>query len=119
MPVDVYMIAIIGRICYARALVPLKTCIVTFTDLEGSRHSVEVMADSLFEAAALALRAMAQAEFIEPNPGAASQLEIQVRPPLVSHSVTVGQVRRWIESGSSDPRVAIKKARLAEMLAAK
>lgn len=98
---------------------PLKTCIVTFTDLEGSRHSVEVVADSLFEAAALALKAMTLAEFIEPNPGTASRFEIQVRPPSVTHSVTVGQVRRWIESGSSDPRVAIKKARLAELLAAK
>ena len=98
---------------------PLKTCIITFTDFEGSRHSVEVMADSLYEAAALALKAMAQAEFIDPSPGPASRFEIQVRPPAVTHSVTVGQVRRWIESGSSDPRVAIKKARLAEMLAAK
>jgi hypothetical protein len=77
------------------------------------------LADSLYEAAALALKAMAHAEFIDPHPGAASRLEIQVRPPLVTHSVTVGQVRRWIESGSSDPRVAIKKARLAEMLATK
>jgi hypothetical protein len=42
---------------------------------------------------------MAQAEFIEPNPGPASRFEIQVRPPAVTHSVTVGQVRRWIESG--------------------
>jgi hypothetical protein len=99
--------------------VPLKTCIVTFTDLEGSRHSVEVVADSLFEAAALALKAMAAAEFIDPNPGRASRLDIQVRAPSVTHSVTVGQVRRWIESGSSDPRVATKKARLAELLVTK
>ena len=98
---------------------PLKTCIVTFTDLEGTRHSVEVVADSLFEAAALALKAMTLADFIEPNPGPASRFEIQVRPPVVTHSVTVGQVRRWIESGSSDPRIAIKKSRLAEMLATK
>jgi hypothetical protein len=37
----------------------------------------------------------------------------------VTHSAAVGQVRRWIESGSADPRVAIKKARMAELLAAK
>ena len=95
----------------------LKTCLVTFTDLDGTRHSVEVLADTLFEAAALALKAMAQAEFIEPNPGAASRLDIEVRQPSVTHSVTVGQVQRWIASGSSDPRVATRKARLAELLA--
>jgi len=33
--------------------------------------------------------------------------------------MTVGQLRRWVESGSSDPRVAIKKARLAELLVTK
>jgi hypothetical protein len=68
---------------------------------------------------ALALKAMAQAEFIEPNPGAASRLDIQVGPPAVTHSVTMGQVLLWIASRSSEPRVAIKKARLAEMLATK
>jgi hypothetical protein len=36
--------------------VPLQCCRVTFTDKQGIEHQVEVQAESVFEAAALALR---------------------------------------------------------------
>jgi hypothetical protein len=35
-------------------LVPIRTCRVSFTDSEGLRHSVDVQAETLYEAAALA-----------------------------------------------------------------
>jgi hypothetical protein len=57
MPVNAYRIAIIRRTWYAPSLAALRTRVVSFTELEGSRHSVEVVADSMFEAAALALKA--------------------------------------------------------------
>ena len=98
---------------------PPKACTVTFQDLNGTRHSVEVTAETLYEAAALALQAFRQAEFIDPNPGTASRLEVEVKAPVVRHSITVGQVMRWVGSGSSDPREGNRKARLAEMLGAK
>jgi hypothetical protein len=40
----------IQRTCYP-ALVPVQTCTVSFTDGEGIRHSVNVQAATLFEAA--------------------------------------------------------------------
>ncbi len=39
------------------SLVAPRTCIVSCTDLRGSKHSVEVIADSLYEAVAQGLRA--------------------------------------------------------------
>ena len=36
--------------------VPVRTCTVTFTDDRGSRHSVDIFADSLFEAAVLGIK---------------------------------------------------------------
>lgn len=33
--------------------VPLRSCVVSFTDNRGVQHSVEVTAETLFEAAAL------------------------------------------------------------------
>jgi len=38
--------------------VPLRTCAVTFTDTRGVRHTVEVVADSSFEAAVLAVQVL-------------------------------------------------------------
>ena len=59
------------------------------------------------------------ADLVEQIPGPASRFEIEVSAPRVTHTVTVRQMRQWIESGSSNPRESTKKARLAELLAAK
>lgn len=98
---------------------PVQTCTVTFRDLEGTSHSVEVVAETLYEAAGLALQAFRQARFIDPDPGSATRLEVEVRSPAVRHTVTVNQLRKWATSGSSDPRDGIRKKRLAEVLGAK
>jgi hypothetical protein len=95
----------------------LRSCVVHFTDLAGIRHTAEVSAESLYEAAALALKAFKGAEFMDQIPGPASRFEIEVSAPKVVHTVTVHQMQQWIESGSSDPREGTKKARLAELLA--
>lgn len=94
----------------------LKCCRVSFTDLNGSRHSVEVVAESLYEAAALGLKALQSADFVDPSPGDASRLEVEVNVASVCHTVTVHQLKRWIESGSSDPREGLKKQRLADAI---
>ena len=104
------------RKCYLAA-VPTKTCTVHFTDLAGIRHTTEVQA--LYEAAALAYQAFKRSDLVEQNPGPASRFEIEVTAPKVTHTVTLNQMRQWIESGSSDPREGTKKARLAELIAAK
>jgi hypothetical protein len=69
--------------------VPAKTCTVTYSDLDGASHSVEVPADSLYEAAALGLQAFRKAPFIDLNPGPASRLGVVVREPAVGHAVTM------------------------------
>ena len=52
------------------AAVATKTCRVTYRDLDGAAHTVEVTADTLYEAAGLALQAFMQAPFIDPpSPG--------------------------------------------------
>jgi hypothetical protein len=99
--------------------VPPRTCQVTYQDAQGCRHSVEITAESLYEAAGLALDAFRQAPFIDPNPGPASRLEVEVREPAVRHVVTVLQVEKWAASGSTDPRDGIRKKRLAETLSRK
>jgi hypothetical protein len=96
--------------------VPLKSCTVTFRDLDGTGHSVDVSAETLMEAAGLALQAFRQAPFIDPDPGPASRLEVEVKSPTVRHTVTVQQVYKWMESGSTDPRDGTKKKRIAEAL---
>lgn len=99
--------------------VSAKSCRVTYRDLDRAAHTVEVTADTLYEAAGMALQAFRQASFIDPVPGPATRLEVEVTTPAVRHVVTVQQVRKWAEAGSTAPRDGIRHKRLAEALGAK
>ena len=57
---------------------PLRICAVSFTDVRGIRHTVEVQAESLFEAAILGVRAFRGDPWIE-HVGPATVLDIEVR----------------------------------------
>jgi hypothetical protein len=91
---------------------------VSFTDGQGIRHSVEVTADSLFEAAVRGVKALRAGEWNDP-PGRAALLEIQVSNPTVTHMVGLAQVARWLNGASSSPRESMKKIALRKLLAAK
>jgi hypothetical protein len=96
----------------------LKTCAVSYTDHNGSRHSVTVSAESLYEAAALGLKALQSASFIEPAPGPATRLEVEITHPSARHVVTVQQLRTWLNRGTSSPAEVIKRRHLKELLEA-
>jgi hypothetical protein len=63
---------------------------VSAIDAHGVRHSVEVTAGSIFEAAAKALTALTQNGWTEPL-DSGTRLEVEVQPPAVAHIVTVFQ----------------------------
>jgi len=86
------------------------------TDARGSRHSVDVLAESLFEAAALGLKLLRDDGWVD-TPGPATRLEVQVTAPAVKHEVTVQQIHRWLEGVSISPNEMVKKKRLKSMLA--
>ena len=94
---------------------PPKTCTVTVTDVRGSRHSVEILAESVFEAAALGLKLLRDDGWVD-EPGPATRLEIQAKTPEVRHEVTVQQIRRWLEGSSTSPNEMVRKVKLKAML---
>jgi hypothetical protein len=65
-----------------------SVCSVSFKDERGIRHTVEVEAESLFEAAILAVRAFRKAEWIQ-NVGPAMPLDVEVRAPVTKHTITL------------------------------
>jgi hypothetical protein len=76
-------------------------CIVSFVDTEGIRHTVEVSADSLYEAAAM--------------PGLITQIEVEIRSSI-THAVTPKKIQSWLNGGAKSPKEAVLKDRLREML---
>ena len=95
---------------------PSRPCLVTLTDSRGIRHSVEVTADSLFEAGVLAVSALRQAGFVENVPGPATRLDIEVREPVVRHTITLAQLQRWANGATTSPVEKIKRDRMRKLL---
>jgi hypothetical protein len=87
----------------------VQNCVVSYSDPEGLDHSVAVQANSLFEAAAMALRAF-KAHGCAPGPGC--RLRVQVTPPTVTHIVIVQKVEEWLKGGARSSREALLKERL-------
>jgi hypothetical protein len=94
---------------------PTRVCRVSFTDAGGVRPTVEVAAESLFEAAALGLAEMRREAWID-NPARGATLEIAVVAPVVKHTVTVQQVERWLDGVTTSPGELLKKQKLKAFL---
>jgi hypothetical protein len=92
-----------------------KTCAVSFSAASGVRHSVEVTADTLYEAAIVGFSLLKQDGWVDPiAPGI--RLEIQVRHPATTHSVSLAQLRRWVEGIAVSPDETLKKRKLKALL---
>ena len=87
-------------------------CIVSYVDTSGIRHAVEVEAESLYEAAVLAIRTFRQHDC---EPGQASSLEVEVRSSVV-HTITPKRIRDWLNGGAKSPKEAVMKDRLRALL---
>jgi hypothetical protein len=90
----------------------MAACIVSFVDLDGIRHSVEVQAEGLYEASVLGLCAFRKHQL---EPGALTQLEVEVRSTVI-HTVTVTKVKEWLQRGVRSPKEAVLKERLRALL---
>ncbi len=93
----------------------LKVCAVSFTDMRGIKHSAEVEAESLYEAAVQGIRRLNQDPWME-RIGPGTKLEVEVREPAVKHALSVEQVERWLAGATKNPTEATKKAKLKLLL---
>ena len=88
-----------------------QICTVSFTDSSGVRHSVEVAAGSLYEAAALALAEFRSSPMLQDNgPGAATVFSVSVRGPSTEHAVPVKRLLSWLRSSGKTPKEEATKA---------
>lgn len=90
----------------------MARCIVSYLDISGIRHTVELEASSLYEAAALALRTLREHDC---DPGVMGKLEVEIRSS-VTHTLTVERLETWLKGGAKSPKEAVMKDRLRELL---
>jgi hypothetical protein len=96
--------------------VGLRKCTVSCCDLNGVEHTVEVTADSLYEAVAQGLRVFRENDWIDEVGRGQTTIAVAVSHPEVQHKVRVQDFERWLESQGRTPAEMSLKARLRDLL---
>jgi hypothetical protein len=91
--------------------VPLRTCIVSYTENDCER-SVEVVAETLHEAVALGLKAMD----VPSEPLHLLSFNVLVKSPQVYHSLSGASLSAWLAQPGKNPKEQALKGRLKELL---
>jgi len=90
--------------------VGVRSCAVSFVSASGVKHSAEVQAESLYEAAVEGVRAISEQWGQEPGP--LTPISVEVKPPPVIHNLTLRQIRQWIGTNATSPKDKLAKQRL-------
>ena len=93
----------------------VRSCSITVQDLEGVAHTVEVTAESLYEAIAQGLAALQRSDWV-----AGFQqgiVKVSVADVQVEHQVKLTDFTKWLErTNASSPREMIQRQRLRTIL---
>jgi uncharacterized protein (UPF0210 family) len=95
--------------------VVLRTCTVAIKDLQDVEHSVEVTAETLYEAIAAALAALRQDWAGEIGQGFTT-VSVVVQQPPVKHEVKMKDFLSWLNRQGRSPAEVILKQKLEKIL---
>ena len=90
----------------------MTKCFVSYLDISGIRHSVEVEAESMYEAAALAVKVFREHDC---EPGAMAQLDVEIRTSI-THTLTVKKLHDWLGGACRSPNERVTKERLKGLI---
>jgi len=96
--------------------VPLKACTVVVHDLNGTAHSLDVTAETLYEAVAQAIASVHGHEWVGDIGKGLTTVTVKVRNPEVTHVVKIQDFENWLSRGCKSPADTALKARLRKML---
>jgi hypothetical protein len=98
----------------------VRTRRVSCWDAQGVEHTVQVTAQSLYEAVAQALRVFREDEWSEdPARRGHANVVVTMNQPQVEHRVRIKDFEDWLESaGKSPPEMALK-GRLRDIIASR
>ena len=91
----------------------MRSCIVSYQDLDGVAHSVEVTAETLYEAAVLGMAAMKVPRWRD-RPSL--KIEIRVKQPETTHILWNSSLSAWLARNGKTPKEQALKKRLEELI---
>lgn len=95
-------------------------CRVAYIDEEGIGHAVEVEAESLYEAVALATAEFREGEIITHNPSPTTEFSISVLRKPIEHRILFRKVQDWVQpSTRGGPAGIVLRDRLRKLMEGK
>jgi hypothetical protein len=102
---------------YATLLhVVLRTCTVAVKDIRDVEHSIEVTAETLYEAIATALAALQQDNWVGEIGQGFATVTVLVQQPPVKHEVKMKDFVSWLGRQGRSPAEVILKQKLDKIL---
>jgi hypothetical protein len=98
---------------------PVRSCRVTFTDVDGVAHTVQVTAATLYEAVALGLAALRGNAWVMGLAQGFQTVKVRVTDIPVEHEVRLLDFTKWLERKGGSPRETSDRNRIKELLGAK
>ena len=93
---------------------PERSCRVTITDMEGVEHTVQVRADSLYEAVAKGLAAMREDRWVSEIPEGVNEVKVASSP--MEHPVQVQKFNAWLRQQGRSPADIIARKKVRKIL---
>ena len=94
----------------------VRSCRVTIQDLDGTSHTAEVTASSLYEAVAQGLAALRRNEWVEGIEERFGMVKVSVAEVRVEHQVRIADLMKWLERPGRTPREITQRLRIREIL---
>ena len=94
----------------------LRTCIVAVKDIRDVEHSIEVTAETLYEAIATALAALQQDNWVGEIGQGFTTVTVVVQQPPVKHEVKMKDFVAWLGRQGRSPAEVILKQKLEKIL---
>ena len=94
----------------------VRTCIVAVKDIQDVEHSVEVTAETLYEAIATALAAFQKDNWVGEIGQGFTTVTVIVQQPPVKHEVKMKDFVSWIGRQGRSPAEVMLKQKLEKIL---
>src|SRR5271168_2903846 len=96
---------------------PASRCRVSFTDSDGVLHGMDVDAESLYEAVAIAVAQFRDDDVSPSTPGPMTEFTVAVYRNPTEHKIRLQQVSKWAQGNTAEgPAGIVKRQRVKALL---
>ena len=94
----------------------IRSCKVTILDIEGVSHTVEVTAETLYEAVALGMAAIRTDDWVNGIAQGLNPVKVRVTNIQVEHEVKLMDFTKWLDRSGGSPREMSDRKRIKSIL---